>query len=207
MAEPIALPSPFTALIEVALNEHLASAPEKDRARLAGRAIAIVIEPPGLAFSLAGAADRLQVVGGVEDPVDVQLAGSPLSLAAALGRDDRSGLTITGDATVLSDLQHALRDSGVDWEGLFERFAGAGAAGPLRHLLDQARGSLRHLGRRSAEDTADYLRDELEWLPAGGAFEAFAEDVADLRDGVARLDARLRQMETQSVSDTDDRQA
>ncbi|WP_019625225.1 SCP2 domain-containing protein [Thioalkalivibrio sp. ALJT] len=207
MAEPIALPSPFAALIEAVLNEHLASSPEQDRARLAGRAVAIVIEPPGLAFSLVGAADRLQVFGGVEDPADGTLAGSPLSLAAALGRDDRSGLTITGDATVLSDLQHALRDAGIDWEGLFERFAGAGAAGPLRHLLDQARDGLHHLGRRSAEDTADYLRDELEWLPAGGAFEAFAEDVAELRDGVARLDARLRQLETRSASDPDDRQA
>lgn len=206
MTEPLALPSPFTALIEATLNEHLASAPEKDRARLAGCAIAIVIEPPGLALSLIGAADRLQVVGGVEEPVDVQLSGSPLSLAAAMARDDRSGLTIAGDATALSDLQHALRDSGIDWEGLFERFAGAGAAGPLRHLLDQARDSLRHLGRRTTEDTADYLRDELEWLPAGGAFEAFVEDVADLRDGVARLDARLRQLET-DASEPDDRKA
>ncbi|WP_018145029.1 SCP2 domain-containing protein [Thioalkalivibrio sp. AKL6] len=206
MAEPFALPSPFAALIEATLNEHLASAPEKDRARLAGRAIAIVIEPPGIALSLVGASDRLQVVGGIEDPADVQLSGSPLSLAAAMGRDDRSGLTITGDATVLSDLQHALRDAGIDWEDLFERFAGAGAAGPLRHLLDQARDSLRHLGRRSAEDTADYLRDELEWLPAGGAFEAFAEDVAKLRDDVARLDARLRRLEA-PASASDDRQA
>ncbi|WP_018948228.1 SCP2 domain-containing protein [Thioalkalivibrio sp. ALMg11] len=206
MSEPFALPSPFTALIEATLNEHLASAPEKDRARLAGRAIAIVIEPPGLALSLIGAADRLQVVGGVEEPVDVQLSGSPLSLAAAMVRDDRSGLTITGDATVLSDLQHALRDAGIDWEDLFERFAGAGAAGPLRHLLDQARDSLRHFGRRTTEDLADYARDEAEWLPAGGAFEAFAEDVADLRDGVARLDARLRQLEASQASNPDDRQ-
>lgn len=203
MPAPIALPSPLTALVEAPLNRHLATAPESARRRLAGRAIAICIEPPGIAFSLVGAADRLQVVGGIEEPADVLLSGSPLSLAAALARDDRSGLSIRGDASILSDLQHALADADLDWEGLFERFAGAGMAAPLRTLLDQARSGLRHAGSRSLEDAVDYVRDEAEWLPPGGAFEAFAADVADLRDATARLEARLQRLQGAPPADRD----
>lgn len=206
MDEPHALPTALTSLLEATLNRHLASAPERDRQRLADRSIGLVIEPPGLAFSLIGAADRVQVVGGIDTPTDVEVRASPPALAAAMARDDRSGLNISGDASALSDLQRALRDAGIDWEDLFERFAGAGAAGPLRNLLERARGGLRHFGRRSTEDLADYLRDELEWLPAGGAFEAFAEDVSRLRDDVARLEARVRHLEAHTESKPQDRQ-
>ncbi len=196
MAKPLPLPSPLTAVAEHLLNERLRTAPPEARARLAGRAIAVRIDPPGIAFSLVGAADRLQVVGGLEDPADVLLSGSPLALAAALGRDDRSGLALDGDATALSDLRHALNAAEHDWEALFERIAGVGAAAPVRRLLEGTLTGLRHGARRSVEDVVDYARDEAEWLPPGGAFEAFAEDVADLRDDVARLEARLRQLET-----------
>ncbi|MGM0552533.1 MAG: ubiquinone biosynthesis accessory factor UbiJ [Pseudomonadota bacterium] len=206
MAEPLPLPGPLTAVAERLLNERLRTAPPEARARLAGRAIAVRIEPPGIAFSLIGAADRLQVVGGIEEPADVQLAGSPLALAAALGRDDRSGLTLAGDAAVLSDLRHALNAAEHDWEVLFERIAGVGAAAPVRRLLEGTLSGLRHGARRGAEDVVDYARDEAGWLPPGGAFEAFAEDVADLRDDVARLEARLRRIETGGATPDDDRQ-
>lgn len=206
MDAPHALPTTLTSLLEVTLNRHLSSVPERDRQRLADRTIGLVIEPPGLALSLIGAADRVQVVGGIDTPTDVEVRGSPPALAAALARDDRSGLNISGDASALSDLQRALRNAGIDWEDLFERFVGAGAAGPLRNLLEQARSGLRHFGRRSSEDLADYVRDELEWLPAHGAFEAFAEDVSCLRDDVARLEARMRHLEAYRASESQDRQ-
>ena len=196
MSEPAALPSPVTALVEILLNELLEAAPPHARERLAGRAVAIVVEPPGVAFSLVGAADRLQVIGGVEEPVDARVSGSPLSLGAAMARDDRSGLQIEGDATALSDLQRALGEAEHDWAALFERVAGAGSAGPLQDLFRRATGGMRHAATRSAEDLADYARDEAGWLPPSGAFEAFSEDVARLRDDAARLEARLRRLES-----------
>jgi len=192
---PVPLPSVFTAVLEASLNRWLEAAPEAERRRLAGRAIAIEIRPPGLGLVFLGAADRLQVLGSLEDETpDVVLRGSPLSLAAAL-RGDRSGVEIEGDAAVLGDLQRALDAVSIDWAEWLESVTGAGTAGPLLAGLDALRGQFERFTRRGFEDLGGYAQEEARFLPASGEFEAWAGDVAELRDDVARLEARIRLLE------------
>jgi ubiquinone biosynthesis protein UbiJ len=201
---PLPLPSVFTAVLEVALNRWLDAAPEAERGRLAGRAIAVEIRPPGLGLVFLGAADRLQVLGSLDDETpDVLLRGSPVSLAAAL-RGDRSGVEIEGDGAVLGDLQRALEAVSVDWAEWFESVAGAGTAGPLLAGLDALRDQFQRFTRRGFEDIGDYMQEEARFLPASGEFEAWTADIADLRDDVARLEARIQLLEADRGPDSGD---
>lgn len=189
------LPTSLAIPLELALNGLLAAAPESAVTRLSGRSIAVVVQPPGLGLALLGAADRLQVLGSLddEDP-DVTISGSPVALAAAIARQDRSGVTLQGDAAVLTDLQRALSGVSFDWAGWLESVAGAGAAGPVLRAGESLRGQFRRLMDRSLDDSAEYLQEEARWLPASGEFEALTADLADLRDDVARLEARVARL-------------
>ncbi|AGA31801.1 Sterol-binding domain protein [Thioalkalivibrio nitratireducens DSM 14787] len=195
------MPTALTALLEAALDRWLAAGPPSARLRLAGRSIAVTIEPPGLGLVFLGAADRIQVLGELEgEEPDCSVSGSPLALAAALSRGDRSGIVIRGDATVLGDLQRALAGVSFDWAGWFESLAGAGSAGPLLRAGETARARVERFFRRGEADLSGYLQEEIRWLPASGEFDAFSIDLADLRDDVARLEARLERLEDPRVA-------
>lgn len=197
------LPTVLAAVLELAMNQWLAASPEPAVARLAGRSIGVVVDPPGLGLVLLGAADRLQVLGSLEDEEpDVTVSGTPVALAAALAREDRSGVTLRGDAALLTDLQRALAGVSFDWAGWLESVAGAGTAGPLLRAGEALRGQIRRFVDRGFEDSAEYLQEEARWLPAAGEFEALAVDIADLRDDVARLEARIARLEESGIPDS-----
>jgi ubiquinone biosynthesis accessory factor UbiJ len=193
------LPTALTAFLELAVNRWLDASEEPAVARLAGHSIAVEVRPPGLGLVFLGAADRLQVLGSLEgEEPDVTLSGSPVALAAALAGGDRSGVSVQGDGAVLTDLQRALAGVSFDWAGWLESLTGAGSAGPLLQAGEALRGHVRRFMRRGLEDTVEYAREEARWLPPSGEFEAWAEDLAELRDATARLEARIARLETES---------
>ena len=193
------LPTALTAFLELAVNRWLDASEEPAVARLAGHSIALEIRPPGLGLVFLGAADRLQVLGSLEgEEPDVTLSGSPLGLAAALSGGDRSGVSVRGDAAVLTDLQRALAGVSFDWAGWLESLTGAGTAGPLLQAGEAVRSHVRRFVQRGLEDTVDYAREEARWLPPSGEFEAWAGDLADLRDATARLEARIARLEAEA---------
>lgn len=189
------LPTALAIPLELALNRLLEASPESAVGRLSGRSIAVVLQPPGLGLVLLGAADRLQVLGSLEDEEpDVTISGSPVALAAAVAREDRSGIALRGDAAVLTDLQRAFSGVSFDWAAWFESIAGAGASGPVQRAGETLRDQLRRFLDRSLEDSSEYLQEEARWLPASSEFEAFEADLAELRDEVARLEARVERL-------------
>ncbi len=193
------LPTALTALLELAVNRWLEASEAPALARLAGHSIAVEVRPPGLGLVFLGAADRLQVLGSLEgEEPDVTLSGSPVALAAALSGGDRSGISVQGDGAVLTDLQRALAGVSFDWAGWLESLTGAGSAGPLLRGGEALRGHVRRFMRRGLEDTVDYAREEARWLPPSGEFEAWTEDLAELRDATARLEARIARLEAHS---------
>lgn len=194
------LPTPLAAIFELALNQWLAASSEAAVRRLSGHSIAVVVDPPGLGLVFLGAADRLQVLGSLEDEEpDVTVIGTPVALAAALAREDRSGVRLQGDAAVLTDLQRALAGVSFDWAGWLESVAGAGTAGPLLRAGESLRAQIRRFVDRGFADSSEYLQEEARWLPASGEFEALMADLADLRDDTARLDARIAQLEKAGI--------
>lgn len=189
------LPPLLAAVLELTLNGWLQASDEPAVGRLAGHSIALELDPPGLGLVLLGAADRLQVLGELEgETPDVLLRGSPVALAAALTGGDRSGVQVQGDAAVLTDLQRALGAVSFDWAQWLESVTGAGTAGPLLEADAALRGHLRRFLTRGLEDAVDYAQEEARWLPAAGEFEAWAEDLAALRDDLARLEARVQRI-------------
>jgi ubiquinone biosynthesis accessory factor UbiJ len=103
---------------------------------------------------------------------------------------------------VLGDLQRALEAVSIDWAEWFESVAGAGTAGPLLAGLDALRAQFQRFTRRGFEDVGDYVQEEARFLPASGEFEAWTADIAELRDDVARLEARIRLLEADRGPDS-----
>jgi ubiquinone biosynthesis accessory factor UbiJ len=194
------LPTALAALLELVLNQWLSASSQEAAERLSGRSIAVVVDPPGMGLVFLGAADRLQVLGTLEDEEpDVTVTGSPVGLAAAFARGDRSSVELHGDAAVLTDLQRALAGVSLDWAGWFESIAGAGSAGPLLRAGETLRSQIRRFVDRGFQDSAEYVQQEARWLPAPGEFEALVADLADLRDDAARLEARVARLEQAGV--------
>lgn len=163
-----------------------------------GSAVRIVLDPPGFEWIFLGTPHSVQWLSGADwqgETVDVTLSGSPVSVLAALLRQDLSGVQLTGNVLRLRDLQRALYISPLDLASSLEAIAGAGVAGPWQQTADALRQSLAHAGERQREDWLAFLQEEMHWLPAAGHFRAWAEDVADLRDAAARLEVRLRWLE------------
>jgi ubiquinone biosynthesis protein UbiJ len=188
------LPTPLAAVLETWLARHREHFPPEIMNRLSGRTIALDVNPPGVRLVLLGANDRLQVVGESDERADVSVSGTPLALTLAFTRGDRSGLEITGDAVLLKDLQLLLKTQPFGFLEVFEAIAGAGTAGPIVALGERLRRDWDRLTQRNAADSVFFVQEELGWLPPSGEMEALCEDLADLRDDLARLEQRVQRL-------------
>lgn len=196
-------PALICATVEVALNRTLRLEPEvlSDFARLQGKVLALTVEGPDWSFYVECLADGVRVAAEAPTAPDVQLRGGAVvlsRLAAQFARGQTAllpGVEVQGDAELLHRFAALLARIGFDPAELLARQVGDGAAqrlvGGLRALLGW--------GRQSAEtlslDTAEYLREETRDLARRVDAEEWMDAVDALREGVDRLEARIRQLE------------
>lgn len=186
--------------VETALNRLLDLDPEA-KARLtelAGRIVALEIRGWGLTLYLLPRADGIDVRPDFPAEPDTRLRGTPLALMQ-LGRGGglfTGAVEIAGDTELGRRVQALFQDLELDWEELLSRVTGDVVAHQLGNLARGLHAWGRRAGRTLELDTAEYLQEEGRLLPARAEAEAFMTAVDDLRDDVARLEARLRRIET-----------
>lgn len=176
--------------LQTAANRLLRLDPESPRllAPLAGKRIRIEFQPFGLSLVLALGEREVVVLTG-EVPADVTLRGTPLAFfRLLLARNPRRELfqgvvAVEGDLHLAQRLQQLLGHFRADLDGLL----GEEPAHLLRALLAWQGESWRAF----QEDLAASLQEERRILPHRRAFEAFAREVARLRDDTERLSSRL----------------
>lgn len=195
------------AALEAAINQSLAlvlsqyqdeDAQEKLKA-LNGKVIAIDLQGIKCSFYLIFNNDTIHVQSQLQGKADTRITGTPLSLLRMKleGRQHMlfSGdVSISGDSEVGQQMYALLNELGIDWEEHLSHFIGDVLAHELgsraRELNDWARQACTTL----AQDSSEYLHEEVQILVSRNDLEPFLAAVDILRDDTARLKKRYERL-------------
>lgn len=198
-------PPPLAAALEVALNRYLRLEPAAlaELERLRGRRIGLEITPLQWRFVFECLPGTVRVGADERTPdTDAELSGSLVQLglrAAEMARGlpfSAHGLSVRGDAELLRRFAAMVGGVGVDIEEWLAPWLGDGAAHRTHRILQGLLGWGRQTAQTLGMNTAEYLREETYDLARRPDVEDWMDHVDLLRDGVDRLEARLRRLET-----------
>ncbi len=195
-----ALFGPMLALVNRNLAEITPARPLL--AELEGHSFAIRLRDSALGVCLTVEDGRLTGSANIPDEVDVIIEGPLFGLARlALGGDDAAALgdaevTLTGRTDLAQSFQRLMKLGRPDPEEELAKRIGDSAA----HRIGQAARDVAEWRRQTHDillaNVREYLQEERRDLPSRYEMERFTRDVQDLRDAVARAEARLRRLET-----------
>jgi ubiquinone biosynthesis protein UbiJ len=166
-------------------------------AELDGRVLAVRVPDTALAAYLQVTDGVVSASANYEEEPDVVVSGSVLSLARMAGPEGESlfrdgTVAINGDALVAQQFQRLLRYGRPDLEEELSTVIGDVAAHGVGEFV---RGAVRWVDetrRTMGENVGEYLQEESRAVPCRHEVDAFRKDVNELRDDVARFEARLR---------------
>ena len=193
-----ALFRPLTALVNRQIK---ATTPARELcAELDGKIMAVRIKNTGLTIYFCACPDEIALFGDYDGEPDVAISGSILSLARLAGASGeeaiRDGsLELIGDAEVAQAFQKLLNYGKPDIEEELSTVIGDVAA----HRLGEVARSVSSWGREASatlhQNITEYLQEERRDVPSRYEVESFTRKVDELRDDVARVEARLNQLE------------
>jgi ubiquinone biosynthesis protein UbiJ len=192
------------ALLERGLNHSLRDSPAAARLlqQWKDQALALHAEELGRTLYLVAHPAGLQVLTQADRPAQATLSGtliglSRLAAGSASGRLP-PGVHLSGEIEVAERFQGLLTLARPDFEALLAHALGDA----LAHTLGTR---LRRMGRwvsRSlfslGQDASEYLRYETDLLPDRSEVMLWIDEVDRLRDDVARLAARVEQLQQSS---------
>lgn len=198
------LPDPILGAFEIALNRYLSLDAEALRAcgELADRRIAIHLREFDLTAWLLPGPQGVQVLASSEQAADVTLSGSLPAFARLMWpQTEQAELLLSGAVKVDGDMELAqafaalLRRVHFDFEELLAAPFGGVAAHGVGSFMRNAFGFGRNAAQVLGRDTAEYLREETRDLVHRADVQKWMDGVDGLRDGVERLEARLRRLQ------------
>lgn len=196
-----ALFSPVLALV----NRQLAASTPAGvlMAELDGRCLVFKVRDSALGLCLAMADGRLTGSTTLPEDADVRLEGSLLDLvrlaldgdAAVLGE---RGVSLSGRADLAQSFQRLLQLGRPDPEEELAILVGDTAAHRIGRAVAEAADWRRQTQETLTANLREYLQEERRELPSRYEMNRFAQDVQELRDAVARAQARLRRAAARS---------
>ena len=151
-------------------------------------------------------AGRLSLLAGEDTPADAHISGSPPALLQLLrggtAAQSRTSVQIRGDAEIANLYRELFTAARPDLEEELSRWVGDMPARHLSQLAKCVRTWARRARRTAGENIAEYLQEEGRDLVTKTEMEEFLRGVDDLRDGVDRIEARLKSMEQRARGST-----
>jgi ubiquinone biosynthesis protein UbiJ len=208
----------WLASAEAVLNRNIAaSTPGQTLAkRLEGTSLQVDVEGITRVRAACGAG-RLALLAGDDSPADAVISGSAPALlqlfrtgspaqAGSAAQSGSAGQTrpsvqIRGDAEIANLYRELFAAARPDLEEELSRWVGDMPARHLSQLAKSVRTWARRARRTAGENITEYLQEEGRDLVTKTEMEEFLRGVDGVRDGVDRIEARLRGME-QRVKDT-----
>lgn len=168
---------------------------------LEGRVIAVRVRGSALAAYFHVHRDNMDLSGQYQDEPDVVITGSLLSLARLATPDAAEAIRdgsveLHGDARTAQSFQRLLQFGKPDIEEELSALIGDSAAQGLSDFARSLRSWGEKAGRTMRQNVSEYLREESQAVPGREELEAFRRKVNELRDDVARFEARLRRSES-----------
>lgn len=168
---------------------------------LDGRVIAIRVSGSALSAYFQVHRDRMDLSGRYEEEPDVVITGSLLSLARLATPDATQAIRdgsveLHGDARTAQSFQRLLQYGKPDLEEELSALIGDSAAQGLSDLGRKLRTWGEGAGQVMRQNISEYLQEESRAVPSRDEVETFRRGVDELRDDVARFEARLRRAES-----------
>ena len=198
------LPALLAALLETAINRVLAldSDAAQRLSRLDGRLLRLDLEGLGIELFMSFEYGAVLVSVAGEREADTVVSGTPVALFMMAAPDEvgdwglpGSGVRIQGDANLARDLGKVFSQLELDWEGPLSGILGDTLGFQVASGLRQGVSAARSAAQTLSGQLAEYLRHEAGPVVAKPEMRQFEQAVDDLRDGVDRLEARLRSLE------------
>jgi ubiquinone biosynthesis protein UbiJ len=190
----------WLASAEAVLNRNIAASTQAQALvkRLDGTSLQVDVE--GITqVRAACASGRLALLQGDDSPTDAVVSGSPPALLQLLKTaspaQGRSSLQVRGDAEIANAYRDLFAAARPDLEEELSRWVGDMPARHLSQLAKSVRTWARRARRTAGENIAEYLQEEGRDLVTKTEMEEFLRGVDSVRDGVDRIEARLRGME------------
>jgi ubiquinone biosynthesis protein UbiJ len=198
------LPALLAAMLESGINRVLAldSDAAQRLSRLQGRLLEVELE--GLGIELFMGFEYGSVLVSVEagQEADTVVSGTPMALFMMAAPDDvgdwglpGSGVRIQGDANLARDLGKVFSQLDLDWEGPLSGLLGDTLGFQVASGLRQGVSAARSAAQTLSSQLSDYFRNEPGAVVAKPEMRGFEQAVDELRDGVDRLEARLKRFE------------
>jgi ubiquinone biosynthesis accessory factor UbiJ len=144
---------------------------------------------------------RLALLAGDDTPADAVISGSAPALlqllkgGGAAAAQSRTSVQIRGDAEIANLYRELFSAARPDLEEELSRWVGDMPARHLSQLAKSVRTWARRARRTAGENIAEYLQEEGRDLVTQTEMEEFLRGVDAVRDGVERIEARLKGLE------------
>ncbi len=206
MAFPAPLLLPILLPLEKLVNAALSS-DEISRNRLGelnDKVIAVHETTFDVCIGISIVSNEVQILNEFDGESDVKLTGELSSLMGLMKSSDAlygSGIRIEGQLSVAEHLRSIVSQLDIDTESLLAPIAGGTVAHQAGRFVDLASSWFKSTSEKTKLNTKEYLQEEANVLVPPALAEEFTEHVTELREGVDRLDARLRRLEQQKLAE------
>ncbi len=196
--------------LETALNQYLSLDDNASQflTPLAGKIIAITIEPFNETVYLCPTPDKIQCLENITGEVDTTMSGTLtalglMSISANPMRSIYQGeIKIDGDTDVGRKFQTLFDKLELNWEKKLARYIGDNLAHNLGQLAYQGKNWTRETLATFKLNAIEFLTEETRDLPAKPEADSFYRQVDTLRMDYDRLAARTARLHSQLNQDT-----
>ncbi len=200
----------LTAALETAINTYLQMDPDtlQQLSKLSDKVIAIELQDTGLTLYCLPQTQGMSIMSQYQGAPDTTISGRPVSLAKLTIMNDTQVMfagevTISGDVELGQRFKKLLENMDIDWEEHLSRVTGDIVAHKTGHAIREMAAWWRNNSERAQQNGREYLQEEVNILPEKQEVEAFFSDVESLRDDVARLAARISNLQEKLNKETD----
>ena len=198
----------LTAALETAINAYLQMDPDtlQKLSHFSDKVIAIELQDTRIVLFCLPQASGMTIMSQYQGEPDTTISGRPVSLAklGILGDTQvmfAGEVTIRGDVELGKHFKKLLENMDIDWEEHLSRIAGDVVAHKTGQAIREMASWWRNNRVRAQENGQEYLQQEVQIIPDKEEVEDFYAAVDTLRDDVARLTARLSNLETSRSTD------
>ncbi len=192
----------FSGIVETSLNQYLSLDEDIEflLQPLAGKVIAVLIEPFAQTLYLCPATDRIQVLEDFQGEVDVTISGSLpalgiMGLNADSMRSVFSGdVCIEGDTQVGHQFQQLFKKLDVDFEEQLSHVTGDVVAHQVGNVVRAGQDWTQQTLETFRLNVQEFLQEETRDLPATGEADIVFRDIDELRADFDRLEARVERL-------------